>query len=146
MSTERQTAHDAEPPPASTTGDPEVRGDSSFGSKKKEGKAKLWILLGIALLAVLIFNPVGCAFLGAFVGMGQIRVTEGKLRKPQIYEPVAQTLATYCQSDPNLFPKYLSYAWLPPGLARLGDPYCSLATNYAHIEMGGGFCHYGYPT
>jgi tetratricopeptide (TPR) repeat protein len=76
--------------------------------------------------------------------MGQIRMVEAKLRKPNIYAPVGLTLATYCQSDQSLFPKYLSYAWLPHGLAGLGHPYCSLGTNYAHVEMGGGFYHYGY--
>jgi hypothetical protein len=118
--------------------------DSRYEPDQKSGGTAIWVFLAIALVAVLIFNPVGCAFLGAFIGIGQIRMIEAKLRKPQIYEPVARTLATYCQSDQSLFPPYPSYAWLPQGVARLGHPYCSIATNYAHVEMGGGFYHYGY--
>lgn len=116
----------------------------AYEPDQKSGGTAIWVFLTIALLAALIFNPVGCAFVGAFIGIGQIRMIEAKLRKPQIYEPVARTLATYCQSDQSLFPPYLSYAWLPQGVARLGHPYCSIATNYAHVEMGGGFYHYGY--
>jgi hypothetical protein len=32
------------------------------------------------------------------------------------YEPVARTLAIYCQFDQTLFPEFLSYAWLPQDL------------------------------
>jgi hypothetical protein len=118
--------------------------DRSYAPAEKGSRVPLWIFLRVVVFAGLFLNPVGCAFVGAFIGMGQIRLTEAKLRKPQLYQPVARILAIYCQSDQTLFPRYLSYAWLPAGLGRLGHPYCSLATNYAHVEMGGGFYHYGY--
>jgi tetratricopeptide (TPR) repeat protein len=104
----------------------------------------LWIVLGFVLLALLVFNPIGCAFLSVFVGMGYIKVTEAKLQKREVYEPVARRLAVYCQSDQSLFPEYLSYAWLPEELAKVGHGRCRVSTNAASVEMGGGFYHFGY--
>jgi tetratricopeptide (TPR) repeat protein len=113
---------------------------------KKGGKWKFWILsgLGLAFLAVLIFNPFSQILISVLVGSHQIKITEGKLQKPEIYQPVAQRLATYCQSDQNLFPKILSHAWLPGEISSLGEPWCEVATNYASVEFGGGFYHFGY--
>ena len=111
---------------------------------RKKRKKKLWIILGLVILAVLVFNPVSLIFLSVFLGMGHIKVVEAKLQKPVVYEPVAERLATYCQSDQSLFPKILSYAWLPEEISRLGHPWCEIATNSAFVEMGGGFYHFGY--
>jgi tetratricopeptide (TPR) repeat protein len=111
---------------------------------RKKRKKKLWIILGVVILAVLVFNPFSLIFLSVFVGMGHIKIVEAKLQKPAVYEPVAERLATYCQSDQSLFPKILSYAWLPVEISRLGHPWCEIATNFASVEMGGGFYHFGY--
>jgi tetratricopeptide (TPR) repeat protein len=113
---------------------------------KKGRKWKFWILIGLGLvfLAVLIFNPIIGIFISVLVGSHQIKITEGKLQKPEVYQPVAQRLATYCQSDQSLFPKILSYAWLPSEASSLGKPWCEVATNYASVEYGGGFYHFGY--
>ena len=107
---------------------------------------EIWILsgLGLALLALLIFNPFSMIFIGVLIGSHQIKITEGKLQKPEVYQPVALRLATYCQSDQSLFPKILSYAWLPSEASSLGEPWCEVTTNYASVEFGGGFYHFGY--
>jgi tetratricopeptide (TPR) repeat protein len=113
---------------------------------KKGRKWKFWILsvLGLVFLALLIFNPFSQILIGVLVGSHQIKITEGKLQRPEVYQPVAQRLATYCQSDQSLFPKILSYAWLPSEISNLGEPWCEVATNYASVEYGGGFYHFGY--
>ena len=114
------------------------------GHPRKKWKRKFWIILGLIILAVLIFNPFSLIFLSVFLGMGHIKIIEAKLQKPAVYEPVARRLATYCQSDQSLFPKILSYAWLPEEISNLGHPWCEVATNSAFVEMGGGFYHFGY--
>src|SRR5687768_12083223 len=102
------------------------------------------ILLLVSLLGVIFFTSPGRMFLGVFVGMKHIRVMESRLRKPEIYQPVALRLATYCQSDRTLFPQYLSHAWLPAELAQVGHGRTTISTNHARVEMGGGFHHFGY--
>jgi hypothetical protein len=95
-------------------------------------------------LAVLVLNPVSCALVGMFMGMGHILKSESALRKPRVYEPVGRTLALYCQSDPSLFPQYMGYAWLPEALNAVGHGRLSVREDRAHVEMGGGFHHFGY--
>jgi len=111
---------------------------------RKKRKRKLWILLGLVILAVLIFNPISLIILSVVVARVHITMIEAKLQKPAVYEPVARTLATYCQSDQSLFPKILSYAWLPGEISHLGHPWCEVTTNSAFVELGGGFYHFGY--
>ena len=114
------------------------------GPSRKKWKKKLSILLGVVILTVLIFNPFSLIFFSVLVGSHQTKIIEAKLQKPDIYEPVARRLATYCQSDPSLFPKILSYAWLPEEVSSLGQPWCEVFTNSASIELGGVFYHFGY--
>jgi hypothetical protein len=109
-----------------------------------KSKKKFWIILLVIVVAVLILNPIGLMVIGVFVGMVGIKFTEAKLQKPAIYQPVAARLATYCQSDQNLFPEILSFAWLPPEVSHLGHPWCEVRTNFASVEFGGGFYHFGY--
>lgn len=123
---------------------PVVGGGRMAAPAKKRRRTILWILLGVVLLAVLVLNPIGCAILSVFVGMGQIKATEAKLQKRDVYEPVARRLALYCQSDQSLFPKILSYAWLPDELAKVSEGHCSIDADHASVEMGGGFYHFGY--
>jgi hypothetical protein len=117
-------------------------GESSPPGKK--GWKKFWIVLGLIVLAVLAFNPISLMIFGVLIGSLEIKRTEKKLQQPAVYEPTARALATYCQSDQSLFPSILSYAWLPQGVARLGHPWCEISTNFAFVEMGGGFYHFGY--
>jgi hypothetical protein len=105
----------------------------------------VWLLLGGLLLGgLLALTPIGWMVLSVIVGAGQIRTMESRMRSPQVYKPVAETLALYCQSDQDLFPKYLSYAWFPAELAQIGHGRGQISTNFASIEMGGGFHHFGY--
>ena len=101
-------------------------------------------LIAAGVLAILILNPIGCSILGVFMGMGHIRKMESAMASPRVYEPVGQRLALYCQSDQSLFPGYMGYAWLPRELNALGDGWTSVNADSAHVEMGGGFHHFGY--
>jgi tetratricopeptide (TPR) repeat protein len=79
------------------------------------------------------------------LGQLQIKTEEAKLRQPGVYEPVAKRLALYCQSDPKFFSELLSGAWLPDELAQIGnDGMLTVGPNFASVEMGGGFHHFGY--
>lgn len=100
--------------------------------------------MGVVVLAVLIFNPISLTILSVILARIQIAGIEAKLQKPAIYEPVARTLAVYSQSDQSLFPKILSYAWVPGEASHLGHPWCEVTTNSAFVEFGGGFYHFGY--
>lgn len=102
------------------------------------------IIGGLIILAVLLLNHSSRMILGVLIGSHEIRVTERKMQRPAVYEPVARTLALYCQSEQKLFPQILSYAWIPPEVSRLGQPWCQVSSNYAFVEMGGGFYHFGY--
>jgi tetratricopeptide (TPR) repeat protein len=115
---------------------------STTPPKKKRKKA--WIILAIIIIALLLFNPISLMFFGIFTSMGLIKKTELKLQKPAIYQPVAERLATYCQSDTNLFPAILSFAWMPPEISHLGHPWGDISPDYASVEFGGGFYHFGY--
>jgi len=41
--------------------------------------------------------------LGIAIQMAHIRDIEAELKTPKLYEPVAETLILYCQSDQKLF-------------------------------------------
>jgi tetratricopeptide (TPR) repeat protein len=116
--------------------------------EKRKGKwwilLVLWTLLALVILAVLIFNPISRMFYGISLEKRQIKADEAKLQQPDIFEPVARRLATYCQSDQSLFPKILSYAWLPGKIQHLEEPWCEVTPKSARVEFGGGFYHYGY--
>ena len=95
-------------------------------------------------MAVLMLNPIGCTIFGIFLGIAHTRKAESAMRKPSVYEPIGKALALYCQSDQSLFPEYMGYAWLPDELNAIRHGTASVSTNYAHVEMGGGFHHFGY--
>lgn len=76
--------------------------------------------------------------------MSHIRVIEWEMKKPEVYEAVAETLILYCQSDKKLIPEDLGYAWLPAELRKLGHGRVKVNAKHARIEMGGGFYHFGY--
>lgn len=101
-------------------------------------------ILVLIVTAVLLFNPFSLILFGVIIGGHEIKVTERKMQQSSVYEPAARTLAVYCQSDRKLFPEILSYAWLPQEVSQLGQPWCELGSNYAFVEMGGGFYHFGY--
>ena len=84
--------------------------------------------------------PLGIVFWGEI----QIYNNKNAMKQPKIYEPVGRTLALYCQSDLSLLPDYLNNSWFPNELNKLGDGRGGVGRDYAYIEMGGGFHHYGY--
>ena len=101
----------------------------------------LVILSGVVLFLLL---AVLWPFVWVLVGFGFIRLDEAYLRKPRVYEPVAKTLALYCQSDSNLVPEQIDYAWFPAPLREKGRGRGRIFQKGAAIEMGGGFHHHGY--
>ncbi len=100
------------------------------------------LILNRSLFFYLFQVPV--IFFVILVWALQIDLNEAQLKQPKVYEPVAQTLALYCQSDQNFIPEYLSYAWLPEELNAIGHGNGRVQPKNAFIEMGGGFHHFGY--
>lgn len=101
-------------------------------------------LTAAASLGAYVLVSVGRFVVPILASIAHARKVENALGEPRIYGPVAMTFALYCQSDPDLFPQYLGDQWLPEELDRLGGGWASVSTNGAHIEMGGGFHHFGY--
>lgn len=67
------------------------------------------------------------------------------MQKAEIYLPAATNLALYCQSSEDLhLTNIVGTSRLPQPLPSLGSPWASFETNFAHVEFGGGFYHYGY--
>lgn len=97
-------------------------------------------LLAAAIATIVLLSPVGHVILG----VGQIMRMEWAMRQPNVYGPVAKRLALYCQSDLQPFPDQLTDAWFPSELRALGHGWGSIDSTSAHIEMGGGFHHFGY--
>lgn len=84
-------------------------------------------------------------FVGIGMNVNRIRGVEARMQRPEIYLPVATNLALYCQSSEDLhLTNMLGASRLPPPLPSLGSPWASFETNFAHVEFGGGFYHYGY--
>jgi len=98
-------------------------------------------LIAAGVLALCVLNPM---VFPVILGLRQIQKMEAALQRPQVYEPVGSLLALYCQSDNALFPAYLGPAWLPEELNAVGEGWASIWTNGAHVELGGGFHHFGY--
>ena len=93
-----------------------------------------------AFVAVVLLSPIGHVIFGVV----QIKRMESAMRESSVYEPVAERLALYCQSDHEPFPDHLTSAWFPTELNAIGRGRGSVNTTSAHIEMGGGFHHFGY--
>lgn len=67
------------------------------------------------------------------------------MQQAEVYLPVATNLALYCQSCEDLhLTNRVGASRLPQPLPSLGSPWASFETNFAHVEYGGGFYHYGY--
>jgi tetratricopeptide (TPR) repeat protein len=106
---------------------------------------ELWVL-GIAVLLVVawLFTPLPM-FVGMSLSMNHVRRIEARMQQADVYLPVATNLALYCQSSESLrLTNMVGALRLPQPLPSLGSPWASFATNYAHVEFGGGFYHYGY--
>jgi len=104
------------------------------------------------VVAMIYFLPV-CYTVCVFFITGPLKIKrqEKAMRDPAVYRPVGETLALYCQSDFSEFSEdeayyfTLGYKWLPDELKNLHKyGRITLKTNSAHIELGGGFYHYGY--
>jgi hypothetical protein len=82
---------------------------------------------------------------GVWGQMRQVRRLEARMQQAELYLPIATNLALYCQSSESLqLEGTIGAARLPQPLPALGASWASFFTNYAHVEFGGGFYHYGY--
>lgn len=107
----------------------------------KKAVTVIAVTLAIAAIAgVILLSPVGQIILG----IAQLNWMESRMRQRSVYDPVAQRLALYCQSDHKAFPNHLTSAWFPNELNEIGHGWGEVDTTSAHIEMGGGFHHFGY--
>jgi hypothetical protein len=112
------------------------------------GGLSRWLIRAIILAAVaalaLFFTPLGM-FVMIPIQMTRIHRQEIRMQQPEIYVPLATNLALYCQSVDQLqLTNVIGASRLPQPLPALGSPWGMFYTNYAHIEFGGGFYHYGY--
>lgn len=107
---------------------------------KKAVRLIAFILVLAVGIGVVLLSPIGY-ILSAII---QVKGMELALRQPGVYQPVATRLALYCQSDQDLFPKHLTSAWLPDELNAIRHGRATIEATSAHIEMGGGFHHFGY--
>jgi len=115
-------------------------------SESRAGSSWYLWLIGVAIIfaALWFFTPLPM-FVGISVSMNKIRGVEARMQQPEIYLPTATNLALYCQSSEDLhLTNMVGASRLPPPLPSLGSPWASFETNFAHVEFGGGFYHYGY--
>lgn len=112
---------------------------------RKQARSRM-ILGSVALVAVAVIMTPFTWVAGVFWSMHGIKLIEKQLKSPTVYPSVATNLALYCQSVESLkLTGTVGGARLPQPLPQLGHhPWASIYTNYAHVEFGGGFYHYGY--
>lgn len=113
-------------------------------------KSKIYMgCLGVFLLLSTLFYFTIWQFIAGFMLDLPGRYVLREMHKPEIYKPVSERLALYCQSDPNQFPERMDFAWLPAELNEIEredrmQSINDLAPDYAHVRMSGGFHHFGY--
>lgn len=95
------------------------------------------------MVALLLFPGAGLVGSVLFA-MGRVRMSEAKLQDPDVYRPVAVALATYCQSDTEIFSHQLRGPMVPPEARAVGRAWGTAGTNGASLIFGGGFYHFGY--
>lgn len=100
-------------------------------------------IVGVLLLTglCLVLGVVAIPFAWVAMMKASIEEQEAALRSPAVAVPVARALALYAQSDPSLFPARLGRGWLPAELAAVA-PHAHGTVR--HLEVGGGFHHFGY--
>jgi len=89
-------------------------------------------------IAILLAPFIFLLVMGWFV-RSSIRRPESGMHKSSLYGAVGSNLALYCQSDTNLVPRNVNFAWFPRELTNLG-PYLmrggEISTSYAQVEIG----------
>lgn len=102
----------------------------------------VWLAIGLAVAV----SPVACVVvlgLSVFRGKADSITRYEQLAAPHLSGRVGKRLALYAQSDPRLFPEYLSCESLLPKNA--GYRYhVYVYSNTVDLMAGGGFHHYGY--
>ena len=106
---------------------------------------KPWILLlSFAIPLLLIGTCCGIFWLSPYgQDIRRIRLQEAAMQTPEVYKPIAEDLALYCQSTDQEFRSW-DPDWLPQSIRRQTPRAGELRPDGAHVEMGGGFHHYGY--
>ncbi len=101
-------------------------------------------IIPIAALAILGLIIVGGPLIWCISLDRDIDSEIAFLKQPSVYQPVARILPLYCQSDPGLTPPHIGSAWFPAPLRDQDRGWGNVSPERALIEMGGGFCHFGY--
>jgi hypothetical protein len=89
-------------------------------------------------------------FVWKIVGIGfvmgesikQAQAFNQELQKVEVFTPAAFSLARMCQA--GMTNEYDHFTNLVPHLHGLGDCWGSISSNWANMEFGGGFWHFGY--
>lgn len=119
---------------------------TEIGMRRK--RVVIGVLVCAGALALLLLIPPALILIevtvGVLTGWASILAEEAYLQRPEVYEPIAPTLALYCQSDADLIPEYIGYAWFPEPLRAKARGWGRVSATQADLQMGGGFHHYGY--
>lgn len=103
------------------------------------------VLSAVGLVALIAVAPFVVIFVNVFLGMRQVHRIEAKLQEPSVFQPVARTLAVYCQSDFS-YADHADISWLAKELGAMAEStmYLRIEPDAGWVGMGGGFHHYGY--
>src|ERR1700678_2955520 len=89
--------------------------------------------------------PLGTGADSTNGSQGNVVSSRNPLCDPTAFTPTAERLAKYCQSDRALFPRKLTYAWLPEEVSRGSYRFaCTFDSDAAKVEFDGRFFDFGY--
>lgn len=95
----------------------------------------------IVLAGMILCTPFGLIALSTL----EIHRLENRMQRPEICQEVATNLALYCQSADLLhITDNVEVARLPQPIPQLGSPWGTIRSDFARVEFGGGFYHFGY--
>jgi hypothetical protein len=102
------------------------------------------LILGV-LAGALAISPVGQIYFGVRKAKREIARKMVELSQPANYEPGGVALARLCQSD-KFFYRGSSFepVWAPAEIRAMKPSSITMDSNWAFVEFGGGFHHFGY--
>jgi hypothetical protein len=117
---------------------------SSEGTGDRRASAATLVLAALLALTALLQALSSLPSLWFSGSILSIREAELLLQRPDVYRPVAERLALYCQSDRSVVPETLGPSSLPGPLRLRRNLWIHVSQAGASVELGGGFHHFGY--
>jgi hypothetical protein len=104
----------------------------------------LVFLVGVVVGGVII-SPVGQIYLGVRKAKREIAKKIVQLSEPANYEPSGVALARLCQSEKSFYRgSTFEPVWAPAEIRAMKPSWILMDPDWAHVEFGGGFHHFGY--